>query len=107
LEQHPIIALSLFSDGSNAVGPNTELRRVLEIMLTVYPLLYYFVRDQAMITLYKALVTALLNVLDWVLLVWIPSLKVSGFYTCLHLDRACICILRASPHATLMSLVRT
>ena len=42
-EQHPIIALSLFSDGSNAVGPNTELRRVLEIMLVVCPLLYYFV----------------------------------------------------------------
>jgi len=53
-------------------------------MLTVYPLLYYFVQDKATITLYKALVTALLDALDWVLLVWVPSLKASGFYTSSH-----------------------
>jgi len=51
----------------------------------VYLFLYYFVRDEATITLYKALVTALLNVFDWVLLVWVPSLKVSSFYSCSHL----------------------
>jgi len=53
-------------------------------MLAVYSFLYYFVRDEATITLYKALVTALLDALDWVLLVWVPSLKASGFYICSH-----------------------
>ena len=53
-------------------------------MLAVYSFLYCFVRDEATITLYKALVTALLDVLNWVLLVWFPSLKASGFYTCSH-----------------------
>jgi len=56
----------------------------LEIMLAVYSFLNHFVRDEATITLYKALVTALLDALDWVLLVWFPSLKASGFYTCSH-----------------------
>ena len=37
-------------------------------MLAVYSFLYHFVRDEATITLYKALVTALLDALDWVLL---------------------------------------
>jgi len=54
-------------------------------MLAVYSFLYHFVRDEAMITPYKALVTALLDALVWVLLVWVPSLKASGFYTCSHL----------------------
>ena len=53
-------------------------------MLAVYSFLNHFVRDEVTITLYKALVTALLDALDWVLLVWVPSLKVSGFYTCSH-----------------------
>jgi len=53
-------------------------------MLAVYLFLYRFVRGEATITLYKALVTALLDALNWVLLVWLPSLKVSGFYTCSH-----------------------
>ena len=54
-------------------------------MLAVYSFLNHFVRDEATITLYKALVTALLDALDWVLLVWVPSLKVSSFYSCSHL----------------------
>ena len=53
-------------------------------MLVVYSFLNHFVRDEATITLYKALVTALLDALDWILLVWFPSLKASGFYTCSH-----------------------
>jgi len=56
-----------------------------------------------MIALYKALVTALLDVLDWILLVWVPSFEIERLLYLLasdpHLDCVYICILHTSPHA--------